>query len=208
MKDFMKKEMTVLSYFCKKQKEERVFDNKIIWNEDLLMASDGNIMAYCKAEKTESPLMFDSKAKFTEIKTSDYEKLIEAYTKMTKRFNLFDFTFTLDFSNFALPDKLQVAWKDRYKSKDKVNFDFDKNTLVFNFGGGWEQDGGCTATYEDVFTEVKGKTDFNFSLPIWQIISIMKYTRETKLTFKLFTEREHVTVVAGKYMFLLMTCRK
>ena len=207
MKDFMKKEMNVLSYFCKKKCKASFYDNKIVWNEDLLMASDGNIMAFCNAEKTEKPVIFDSKAKFSEIKADDYIKLIEAYTRMTKRFNYFDFTFTLDFSDFILPDKLQVSWKDRYESTERVYFNFEKNTLAFAFKGGWEEAGGCTATYEDVFKEAEGKTGFNFSLPIWELIHIMKQTKETKLSFKVFTEREHITILAGKYTFLLMPCR-
>lgn len=94
----------------------------------------------------------------------------------------------------------------RYLSGSKVSFDFDKEEVNFAFNGGWEDDDGCNAVYGDVIKDFEGKCNIDMSLFIWQLLYIMKVTKEKKLYFRVNNSYKRIKIVSGEYTFLCLNC--
>ena len=200
------KELKILSRFNNKiESFQKVYYDLVIWKDDLMMSSDGRILAFCKTENnTEGITYYNTHDGVEKIDVGDIH---ERYEKLMSIFNDFDLFFTFDFSDFILPTKLCSCWKNRYSGED-VELNLEHNEVAFEFDKGWEN-GGVTATYVDVLKNIDGVI-FNFKLPIWYIINIIKYTKNKKLQFSVNTTngnvmietQDDVSLISQDWMFL------
>lgn len=210
-KKTLDKYIKVLSQFNDKPKGRKDFpyDNRVCYEGNLIIATDGKILVYKEVE--ENP---DKVTHYRTKRTGKYEKtevneMKGRNQKVIASFDCdYDFTFTLDFDKeLPLPDKLMAKWDRRYNG-NKVYFDFDKNELHFAFNGGWENEDndGCDAIYGDVFKDIDGRLPpaFDLTLFIWQLINIMKFTKERTLLFSVNSSYKRIKIVAGQYTFLCL----
>lgn len=187
-------------------KSDYPYYNRVCYEGKLLIATDGKILVYKTVEENPEGVTHfetDRKGKYKKTEINEMQgrnqKVIQCFDSD------YDFSFTLDF-NYPLPDKLMGKWKERYLSGSKVNFDFDKEEVNFAFNGGWENDDGCNAVYGDVIKDFNGNCNIDMSLFIWQLLYIMKATKEKKLYFRVNNYYKRIKIVAGEYTFLCLNC--
>lgn len=180
---------------------------RVCYEDKLLIATDGKILVYKEVEENPEKVTHYLTKRTGKYEKTEVNEMKGRNQKVITSFDCdYDFTFTLDFdSDLPLPDKLMSKWEYRY-SGNKVYFDFDKNELHFAFNGGWEDDDGCDAIYGDMFKNIDGRLSpaFELTLFIWQIIYIMKYTKERTLYFSINEAYKRVKIVAGEYTFLCL----
>lgn len=182
------------------------FYNRVCYEDKLLIATDGKILCYKVVEENPEGITHFETDRHGKYKKTEVNEMKGKNQKVIQRFDSdYDFSFTLDF-DYPLPEKLMGKWKMRYLSGSKVTFDFDKEEVNFAFNGGWEADDGCTAVYGDVIKDFKGDCSIDMSLFIWQVLYIMKATKEKKLYFRVNNYYKRIKIVAGEYTFLCLNC--
>lgn len=203
------KDIKVLSNFNNFREEGKSnypYYNRVCYEGKLLIASDGKILVYKTVEENPEGVTHFETDRHGKYKKTEVNGMQGKNQKIIQTFDCsYDFSFTLDF-DYPLPDKLMGKWKMRYLSGSKVTFDFDKEEVNFAFNGGWENDDGCNAIYGDVIKDFKGDCSINMSLFTWQLLYIMKATKEKKLYFRVNNSYKRIKIVAGKYTFLCFNC--
>ena len=212
MTDFLnknKKELKLLADYSYTDKYEanRLFANKIYWEDDKLYSTCGAAMLYMAAENNPDgfTLMEVNKGKITVVTDQkEIEKQKEAglYKRIIDRFSTYDFSFDFVWDkDLPLPSKLASSRANR--GKDNMYFNFEINELEIDFNAFEENK--VIATYEDLFQNMEGeKPDRRLCIKYWHLFELLKAGKENKV----HCEIGNIRFLGDKSYYIRMTTGK
>ena len=178
----MEKDFNFMSlYSYTKRYKKMPFDNRIFWNNKIMFATNGNSFIWTETTK-ENPDEFSvwevQGKNFVEVKGKNKEELknLKLEDKIFNKYNKFSSELEFNWDK-SIPLPIKLCSKKQKRDNDVCFFDFVHNDFIVKFSK--DRDDEVVETYGDFFSVVSGDITEGFELPFWEILELIKHTKDS-----------------------------
>lgn len=202
-KDF--KFMSLYSYT--KRYNKKPFDNRIFWNNKIMFATNGSVFLWTETieENTDEFSVWEVQGNnFVELKGKYKEELknLKLYDKIFSTYNSFDSEFEFNWDK-DIPLPIKLCGKKRQRDKDICFFDFVHNNFIVKFSKDNEDE--VIANYGDFFSGMSGDIPEGFKLPFWEILELVKHTKDNVKVKVGFRFSQFCKMSSGKWNIIAIS---